>query len=61
MEFSPAYINMMEKFDCFKRQLTSLLLRIPDQQPAQGYISPNTDSIVDWRTDSATLELWGGH
>ena len=56
----PAYINTMGGFDSFKRQLTSLLLRIPDQPPVQGYTSPNTISILEWRTDSATLELWGG-
>jgi hypothetical protein len=56
----PAYFNTMGEFDCFKRQLTSLLLRIPDQIPVRVYTSPNTNSILDWRTDSAALELWGG-
>jgi hypothetical protein len=56
----PAYINTVGEFGCFKRQLTSLLLRIPDQPPVRGYTSPNTNSILDWRTDSATLEIWGG-
>lgn len=56
----PAHVNKMEAFDSFKKQLTSLLLRIPDLPPVRGYTPPNTNSILDWRTDAATSEIWGG-
>ena len=57
----PAYINKMGEFESFKRQLTySLLQRIPDLPPVRGYTSPNSNSILDWRRDSATQGLWGG-
>ena len=56
----PPNINKIEAFDPFKRLLTSLLLRIPDLPPVRGYTPPNTNSILDWRKDSATSEIWGG-
>ena len=56
----PAHINKIEAFGSFKRQLTSLLMRIPDQPLVRGYTPPNNNSILDWRIDTATLEIWGG-
>ena len=56
----PPNVNKMGEFDSFKSQLTSLLQRIPDLPPVRGYTTPNNNSILAWRTDSATKELWGG-
>ncbi|XP_068223847.1 uncharacterized protein [Palaemon carinicauda] len=56
----PVHINKIGEFEPFKRKLSSLLQRIPDKPPVKGYTSPNTNSILDWRMDPATLELWGG-
>ena len=56
----PASINKIEEFDSFKRQLTSMLLRIPDKPPVPGYTCPNTNSLLEWKMDPTTLELWGG-
>ena len=58
----PIQINTITTFDLFKQKLTSLLLRIPDQPPVLGYTPPNSNSILDWRMEVATLEiLMGGH
>ena len=56
----PPNVNKMGEFVSFKRHLKSLLQRIPDLPPVRGYTSPNNNSILAWRTDSATKELWGG-
>ena len=56
----PAHINKIDAFESFKHELTSLLLRIPDKPPVKGYSSPNSNSILDWRIDSTTSEIWGG-
>ena len=56
----PSHITTLNEFDSFKRQLTNLLLRIPDKPPVPGYTCPNSNSILDWRMNPATLELWGG-
>ena len=56
----PAYINGIGEFESFKTQLSSLLLRIPDQPPIKGYSCPNSNSLLDWKNDQSTLELWGG-
>ncbi|XP_068240276.1 uncharacterized protein [Palaemon carinicauda] len=56
----PVHINKIGEFEPFKRKFSSLLQRIPDKPPVKGYTSPNTNSILDWRMDPATLELWGG-
>ena len=56
----PHHVNKIEAFEPFKRELTSLFLRIPDLPPVRGYTTLNTNSILDWRTNSTTLEIWGG-
>ena len=56
----PVQINEIGTFDLFKQKLTSLLMRIPDKPPTKGYSTPNSNSILDWRVDIATAELWGG-
>ena len=56
----PAYINGIGEFESFKTQLSSLLLRIPDQPPIKGCSCPNSNSLLDWKNDQSTLELWGG-
>ena len=56
----PAHINKIAKFEPFKEKLTSLLMRIPDKPPTKGYSTPNSNSILEWRVDTATTELWGG-
>ena len=56
----PARINTISTFEQFKEKLTSLLMRVPDKPPVQGYSTQNTNSILDWRVDAATTDLWGG-
>ena len=56
----PASINQINEFHSFKRHLTSMLLRIPDKPPVPGYTCPNTNSLLEWKMDPTTLELWGG-
>ena len=56
----PVQINKIGTFDLFKQKLTSLLMRIPDKPPTKGYSTPNSNSILNWRVDIATAELWGG-
>ena len=56
----PVQINKIGTFDLFKQKLTSLLMRIPDKPPTKGYSTPNSNSILDWKVDIATAELWGG-
>ena len=56
----PIDISTIAVFGQFKEKLTSLFMRIPDKPPTRGYSSPNTNSVLDWRVDAATTELWGG-
>ncbi|KAL5257662.1 hypothetical protein ACHWQZ_G012546 [Mnemiopsis leidyi] len=56
----PARINTIETFGLFKERLTSFLMSIPDKPPVKGYSTQNSNSILDWRKDAATTDLWGG-
>ena len=56
----PFHINEEDGFDTFKSKLTTFLLRIPDQPPTRGYTTTNSNSILAWRNNSSTTELWGG-
>jgi len=56
----PVSLNKIKEFDSFKRQLSSMLQRIPDKPPVPGYSCPNNNSLLEWKMDLTTLELWGG-
>ncbi|KAL5271519.1 hypothetical protein ACHWQZ_G001959 [Mnemiopsis leidyi] len=54
----PVSLNKIKEFDSFKRQLSSMLQRIPDKPPVPGYSCPNNNSLLEWKLDLTTLELW---
>ncbi|KAL5251988.1 hypothetical protein ACHWQZ_G014955 [Mnemiopsis leidyi] len=56
----PASINEIKEFSTYKRQLTSLLQKIPDKPPVRGYTTSNSNSLLEWRKDPTLLEVWGG-
>jgi hypothetical protein len=60
LSFSLLKRDYCREFESFNTQLSSLLLRIPDQAPMKGYSCPNNNSLLDWKNDQSTLELWGG-
>ena len=53
-------VDRVEEFGLFKERLTSFLMSIPDKPPVKGYSTQNSNSILDWRKDAATTDLWGG-
>ena len=56
----PAYIRSINSLESFKHRLTKFMLSVPDQPPIRGFISPNSNSLIDWRNDRDASTLWGG-
>ena len=56
----PFHLNREGCFETFKSKLTKFLLSVPDTPPTRGYSATNPNSLLDWRMDSSTTELWGG-
>ena len=57
----PYHLNLISDLEQFKNQLTKFLLSVPDKPPIRGYTSPNSNSLLCWRTDREASALWGGH
>ena len=56
----PYHMNLISDIEQFKSQLTKFLLAVPDLPPIRGYTSPNSNSLLCWRTDRVACALWGG-
>ena len=56
----PYHLNVVEKAEHFKDQLTKFMLSIPDTPPIRGYASQNSNSLLCWRKERGYESLWGG-
>ena len=45
---TPKHIRSISTLITFKSQLDSYLMSIPDKPPVSGYITQNSNSIIDW-------------
>ena len=57
----PYHLNLISDLEQLKSQLTKFLLTVPDIPPIRGYTSPNSNSLLCWKTDRVACALWGGH
>ena len=56
----PYHLNVVDKAEHFKDQLTKFMLSIPDTPPIRGYASKNSNSLLCWRKERGYESLWGG-
>ena len=55
----PYHLNVVDKAEHFKDQLTKFMLSIPDTPPIRGYASKNSNSLLCWRKERGYESLWG--
>jgi hypothetical protein len=51
------HMNLISYIEQFKSQLTKFLLEVPDLPPIRDYTSPNSNSLLCWRTDRVACAL----
>ena len=56
----PYHLNVVDKAEHFKDQLTKFMLSIPDTPPIRGYASKNSNSLLCWQKERGYESLWGG-
>ena len=49
----PVSLTKMSDFLPFKANPSEFLRKIPERPPVAGYTCPNSDSLLDWRTDKS--------
>ena len=57
----PHSFTTMSELGAFKSRITELFMKIPDKPPLRGMTTKNSNSILDWRIDKETSDLWGCH
>ena len=53
----PKAINCDQNFNSFKNQLDTFLLSTPDEPPVRGYVSRNSNSLLNW----LSYRIWKLH
>ena len=56
----PYHLNVVDKAEHFKDQLTNFMLSIPDTPPIKEYTSQSSNSLLCWRKERGYESLWGG-